>query len=70
MISVETNMLLTRRHEERLKKTVKDIRNEREEKGDEWDVDSIVEEAFTRIFGNDIKNIKYEIILPDIEIEF
>ena len=65
MILVKTDMLLTRGHKERLEKAIEDIRNEWED--DEWDTDSVVKEAFTRVFGNDVE---YEVILPDIEIEF
>lgn len=65
IILVKTDMLFTRGHKERLEKAIEDIKNEWED--DEWDTDSVVEEAFTRVFGNDVE---YEVILPDIEIEF
>lgn len=34
---------------------------------DKWDTDSVVEEVLTRVFGTDVK---VEIIIPDIEVEF
>lgn len=65
MILVKTDMMLTRGHEERLEKIIEEIRNEWED--DEWDTDSVVEEAVKRVFGEDVE---WEVILPDIEVEF
>lgn len=65
MILVKTDMILTRGHRERLEKAIEEIRNEWED--DEWDTDSVVEEAFKRVFGEDAE---WEVILPNIEVEF
>lgn len=65
MVLLKTDMVLTRGHKERLEKAIEDIRNEWE--NDEWDTDSVVEEAFTRVFGTDVE---VETIIPDIEVEF
>lgn len=65
MVLLKTDMVLTRGHKERLEKAIEDIRNEWED--DEWDTDSVVEEAFTRVFGTDVE---VETIIPDIEVEF
>lgn len=65
MVLLKTDMLLTRGHKERLEKAIEDIRNEWED--DEWDTDSVVEEAFTRVFGTDVE---VETLIPDIEVEF
>lgn len=65
MVLLKTNMLLTRGHKERLEKAIKDIRKECED--DKWDTDSVVEEAFTRIFGTDVE---VKTFIPDVEVEF
>ena len=65
MVLLKADMVLTRGHKERLEKSIEDIRNEWED--DEWDTDSVVEEAFTRVFGTDVE---VETIIPDIEVEF
>lgn len=65
MVLLKTDMLLTRGHKERLEKVIEDIRSEWED--DEWDTDSVVEEAFTRLFGTDVE---VETLIPDIEVEF
>lgn len=65
MILLKTDVSLTKEHVERLEKVIEDIRNEWEH--DKWNTDSVIEEAFLRVFGADIA---YEVILPDIEIEF
>ena len=65
IVLLKTDMVLTRGHKERLEKAIEDIRNEWED--DEWDTDSVVEEAFIRVFGADVE---VETIIPDIEVEF
>lgn len=65
IVLLKTDMLLTRGHKERLEKAIEYIKSERED--DEWDTDSVVEEAFTRVFGTDVE---VETIIPDIEVEF
>ena len=34
---------------------------------DDWDTDSVVEEALKKVFGVDVE---YEVVLPDIEVTF
>ena len=68
-VLLKTDMVLTGEHKRQLERAIEDIRNEWED--EEWDNDSVVEEVFTevftRVFGTDVK---MEIIIPDIEVEF
>lgn len=65
MLLLETDLPLTNGHKARLEKAIEDIRKEWQD--DEWDTDSVVEEAFQRVFGSDMD---FEFVLPDIEVEF
>lgn len=67
MLLLDTDLPLTNGHRYRLEKAIADIKKEWDE--DEWDTDSVsvVDEALTRVFGEDIKA---EVVLPDIEVEF
>ena len=62
---LRTEFPLTNGHRERLEKAITDIREEWEP--EEQDTDSVVTEAFTRVFGADVE---VETIVPDIEVEF
>lgn len=65
VILVKTDIILTRGYRERLLKVIEKIRSEWED--DDCDTDSVVEEAFKRVFGEDLE---WEVVLPDIEVEF
>ena len=49
----------------RLEKAIEDIRTEWDT--DDWDTDSVVEEAIVRVFGADAE---VKIVIPDLLIEF
>ena len=51
--------------QERLTKTIEDMRKEVEE--EMWDTDSVVHEACTKVFGSDTE---WEVFVPDIAIIF
>lgn len=65
LVLLNTDLPLTRGHQERLINAINEIKEEWAD--DEWDTDSVVEEAFIRVFGYDAE---MEIIFPDIEVEF
>jgi hypothetical protein len=65
MALLKTDTLLTNGHRKKLENVIEEIRNEWED--DEWDTDSIVEEALARVFGTDVE---WKAVIPDIEVEF
>lgn len=65
LLAVETNEPLTKEHQQNLARVIEDIRHEWEP--EECDTDSVVEEAMTRIFG---ENARYHTVTPDISIVF
>ncbi len=65
MVLIQTDGLLTNGHKMRLEKAIEDIRTEWDT--DDWDTDSVVEEAIVRVFGADAE---VKIVIPDLLIEF
>ena len=65
MVLIQTDGLLTNGHKMRLEKAIEDIRTEWDT--DDWDTDSVVEEAIVRVFGADAE---VKILIPDLLIEF
>ena len=65
MVLLRANFPLTNGHKTRLEEVIEEIRNEWED--DEWDTDSVVEEALARVFGTDVE---WETVIPDIDVEF
>ena len=65
MVLIQTDGLLTNGHKMRLEKAIEDIRTEWDT--DDWDTDSVVEEAIVRVFGTDAE---VKIVIPDLLIEF
>lgn len=65
MVLLKTDFLLTSGHKTRLEHEIESIKREWE--GDDWDTDSVVEEAIARVFGEDAE---WEAVLPDLEVEF
>ena len=66
LVAIRTDMPLTSGHINRLTKTIEDIQNKCEP--DNFNTNSIVQEACERVFGKD--RIEWEVICPDIEIKF
>lgn len=64
MVLIQTDGLLTNGHKMRLEKAIEDIRTEW--KDDDWDTDSVVEEAIVRVFGADVE---VKTVIPDLLIE-
>lgn len=63
-VLIQTDGLLTNGHKMRLEKAIEDIRIEWE--GDDWNTDSVVEEAIVRVFGADAE---VKTVIPDLLIE-
>lgn len=63
MVLIKTDSALTAEHKEKLLCAIEDAKNEIEE----WDTDTVVNEAMERVFGEDAE---YEYIIADIEVEF
>lgn len=62
---LKTDLPLTSGQKTRLEQEIESIKREWE--GDDWDTDSVVEEAIARVFGEDAE---WETVLPDLEVEF
>lgn len=67
LVQIDSDTVLTNGCKERLEKAIDDIKAECMEAGEDYDTDSIVEDAMHRVFG---KDMEYDTVLPDIEVIF
>ena len=65
VVLLKTDRPLTSGHKTSLEHEIESIKREWED--DDWDTDSVVEEAIARVFGEDVV---WGIVLPDLEVEF
>lgn len=63
MIMVDTDLVLTAGHRERLLAAIEEIKNKL---AGEWDTDTLINEAMVKVFDEE----EYEVLLPDLTIEF
>ena len=65
IILIDTYVPLRHYHKEALEMALSELKKELED--ELWDTDSLVEEALTRVFG---ENAKTKVLLTDLEIMF